>query len=68
MAEWRLKAEQVEKREAERREAEAKRHKDDVAYMDSYIKQLKAQLEGLLAPAKKVAGVPAAGQPATVAA
>jgi hypothetical protein len=39
-----------------------------LAYLESYAKQLKGQLEGLLAPTKKAAGVPAAGHAATVAA
>ena len=47
VAEWRLKAEAIEKREGERREAEAKKHKDEVAYLESYARQLKGQLEAL---------------------
>ena len=37
----------IEKREAERRDSEAKKHKE-VAYLVSYAKQLKGQLETFL--------------------
>jgi dynein light intermediate chain len=53
VAEWRLKCEATEKREGERREAEAKKHKEEVAYLESYARQLKGQLEAMTAPAKK---------------
>lgn len=51
--EWKLKCEAIEKREGERREAEAKKHKDDVAYLENYAKQLKQQLDTFLAPNRK---------------
>ena len=57
VAEWKLKCEAIEKRESERREAEAKKHKEEVAYLENYGKQLKTQLENFLVPNKK----PAAG-------
>jgi dynein light intermediate chain len=60
VAEWRLKCEAIEKREAERREAEAKKHKEEVAYLENYAKQLKGQLETFLVPAKKGANNAAA--------
>jgi hypothetical protein len=57
VAEWKLKCEAVEKREGERREAEAKKHKEEVAYLESYARQLKGQLEALTSTAgKKAAG------------
>lgn len=57
MAEWRLKCEASEKREGERREAEAKKHKEEVAYLESYARQLKQQVEQLTASgAKKPSG------------
>lgn len=59
--EWKFKCEAIEKRESERREVEAKKHKDEVAYLENYAKQLKQQLETFLVPAKKGApGAPAA--------
>ena len=60
--EWKLKCEAIEKRENERREAEAKKHKEEVQYLENYAKQLKSQLEAFLVPSKKA---PAAGQPAS---
>ncbi|KAK9817993.1 hypothetical protein WJX72_005455 [[Myrmecia] bisecta] len=53
VSEWKGRCEAVEKREAERREAEAKKHKEEVAYLENHAKQLKQQLETFLAPAKK---------------
>jgi dynein light intermediate chain len=62
VAEWKLKCEATEKRDAERREAEAKKHKEEVAYLDSYARQLKGQLEALTNPAgRKGAGASTAG-------
>ena len=58
--EWKLKCEAIEKRESERREADAKKHKEEVSYLESYAKQLKLQLENFLQPQKK----PATGAPA----
>mmetsp|Transcript_3049 Transcript_3049/g.5540 ORF Transcript_3049/g.5540 Transcript_3049/m.5540 type:complete len:242 (-) Transcript_3049:157-882(-) len=51
--EWKMKCEAIEKRENERREADAKKHKEEVAYLESHTKQLKQQLEAFLAPGKK---------------
>lgn len=51
--EWKLKCDAIEKRETERREAEAKKHKEDVQYLENYAKQLKQQLEQFLVPNKK---------------
>lgn len=36
VAEWKLKCEAIEKREAERREADAKKHKEEVAFLESH--------------------------------
>ncbi|GBF90114.1 hypothetical protein Rsub_02822 [Raphidocelis subcapitata] len=60
VAEWKLKCEATEKRESERREAETKRHKEEVAYLESYARQLKGQLEAAISPAGKKAPPPAA--------
>jgi dynein light intermediate chain, axonemal len=54
--EWKLKCEAIEKRESERREADAKKHKEEVTYLENYAKQLKQQLETFLVPNKKPAG------------
>lgn len=58
--EWKLKCEAIEKREAERRESELKKHKEEVAYLENYAKQLKGQLETFVTPAKKGTGAGAA--------
>lgn len=62
-----MKCESIEKRETERREAEAKKHKEEVQYLENYAKQLKTQLEAFMVPAKKAAG-PAGAAPAAQAA
>jgi dynein light intermediate chain len=62
VAEWKLKCEVIEKREAERRDAEAKKHKEEVAYLENYARQLKGQLEAFVTPAKKGAAGGVAGQ------
>jgi dynein light intermediate chain len=49
----RLKCEAIEKRENERRDAEAKKHKDEVTYLTNHANQLKQQLEAFLVPSKK---------------
>lgn len=59
--EWKLKCEAIEKRETERREVEAKKHKEEVTYLENYAKQLKQQLEAFLVPAKKAAPGAAGG-------
>lgn len=66
VTEWKLKCDAVEKREAERRDAEAKKHKEETAYLENYAKQLKQQLETFMAPAKKGGkeAAPAAPAPA----
>lgn len=56
--EWKLKCEAVEKRENERREAEAKKHKEEVQYLENFAKQLKQQLDAFLVPGAKKAAPP----------
>jgi len=46
--EWKLKSEAIEKRENERREAEAKKHKDEVQFLENHAKQLKQQLSSVM--------------------
>lgn len=53
--EWKLKCEAIEKRETERRDSDAKKHKEEVQYLENFAKQLKSQLEAFLVPAKKAA-------------
>lgn len=53
MQEWKLKCEAIEKRENERREADSKKHKEEVQYLENFAKQLKQQLEAFLVPNKK---------------
>lgn len=60
-AEWRARCEAVEKREAERREAEAKKHKEEVAYLEQYARQLKSQLEAVTGVGGRKAPPSAAG-------
>eukprot|EP00891_Asterochloris_glomerata_P007070 jgi/Astpho2/7070/fgenesh1_pg.00107_%23_89_t len=52
VTEWRLKCEAIEKRESERREVDAKKHREEVTFLENHAKQLKQQLETLLAPKK----------------
>ncbi|KAF8065543.1 IDA4 [Scenedesmus sp. PABB004] len=68
VAEWKLKCEAIEKREAERRESEAKKHKEEVAYLESYAKQLKGQIEAFVTPPKKGAAASAGGGQAVLSA
>mmetsp|Transcript_37596 Transcript_37596/g.106197 ORF Transcript_37596/g.106197 Transcript_37596/m.106197 type:complete len:241 (-) Transcript_37596:462-1184(-) len=51
--EWRMKCEAIEKRETERRDADAKKHKEEVGYLENHSKQLKQQLESFLGGGKK---------------
>lgn len=53
LAEWKNKCEMIEKRESERRAQDDKKHAEEVAFLTRQNKQLKAQLEAFLAPAKK---------------
>lgn len=55
VADWRARCEAVEKREAERREAEVKKHKEEVAYLEQYARQLKSQLEAVTSVAGRKA-------------
>ena len=51
--EAKLKCEAIQKRENERRQADEKKHKEEVEYLTRHAKQLKDQLSTFLAPAKK---------------
>ncbi|CAM6107625.1 unnamed protein product [Calypogeia fissa] len=53
VAEWKNKCEVNEKKEVERKQYEEKKHSEEIAYFTRSNKQLKAQLEAFLAPAKK---------------
>lgn len=53
VAEWKTKSEAIEKRESERRNAEKKKHTDEVAYLKKYTDQLKSQLDSYLSTGKK---------------
>lgn len=68
VAEWKLKCEVIEKREAERRDAEAKKHKEEVAYLENYARQLKGQMEAFVTSAKKGAASGSAGMQAVMSA
>lgn len=48
-----MKCEAIEKREAERREAESKEHREEATYLEDQVKKLKQQLEQFLQPTKK---------------
>ncbi|RNA01319.1 33 kDa inner dynein arm light axonemal [Brachionus plicatilis] len=50
--EWKAKCEQIEKRNAEQRAAEEKKHAEDISFYKKTNQQLKAQLEGIIAPKK----------------
>ncbi|XP_011255828.1 axonemal dynein light intermediate polypeptide 1 [Camponotus floridanus] len=52
VAELRLKFDQAEKRSAELREAEEKKHMEEVQFLKKTNMQLKTQLEGIIAPKK----------------
>eukprot|EP00912_Choanoflagellata_sp_UC4_P000332 UC4_evm1s205 len=47
------KCDEIEKREAERRVVEERKHKEDMEFLKRTNQQLKAQLESILAPVKK---------------
>ena len=51
--ELKAKCEAIEKREAERRALEEKKHAEEVQFLKRTNGQLKQQLENFLAPAKK---------------
>ncbi|EDV23282.1 axonemal dynein light chain p33 [Trichoplax adhaerens] len=51
--ELKAKCEAIEKREAERRMVEEKRHTEEIQFLKRTNQQLKAQLEGIIAPTRK---------------
>ncbi|KAG8230125.1 hypothetical protein J437_LFUL010617 [Ladona fulva] len=52
LADLRAKADQVERRATEQRLAEEKKYADEIAFLKKTNQQLKAQLEGIIAPKK----------------
>ncbi|XP_030638594.1 axonemal dynein light intermediate polypeptide 1 [Chanos chanos] len=50
--EQRAKCEAIERREAERRQVEEKKHAEEIQFLKRTNQQLKAQLEGIIAPKK----------------
>ncbi|RZF47175.1 hypothetical protein LSTR_LSTR004884 [Laodelphax striatellus] len=52
VSELRAKAEQIERRAAELRVAEEKKHSEEIMFLKKTNQQLKAQLEGIIAPKK----------------
>ncbi|XP_075210947.1 putative inner dynein arm light chain, axonemal Dnali1 [Lycorma delicatula] len=52
VAELRTKAEQVERRANELRQAEEKKHAEEIQFLKKTNQQIKAQLEGIIAPKK----------------
>lgn len=52
VAELRAKAEQVERRSSELRQAEEKKHNEEIQFLKKTNQQLKSQLEGIIAPKK----------------
>jgi len=50
--ELKAKIEQIEKRNAEQRAAEEKKHAEEITFYKKTNQQLKTQLEGIIAPKK----------------
>ncbi len=46
-------ADEIEKREAERRSADERKHQEEIQFLKRTNQQLKTQLESILAPSKK---------------
>jgi len=53
LAELRMKVEQVERRANEQRQAEEKKHTEEIQFLKRANQQLKTQLEGIIAPKSK---------------
>ena len=53
MTEWRLKCEAVEKRESERREVDAKKHREEVTFLENHGEEMNF----CLVPARKCAAI-----------
>ncbi|TPX33515.1 hypothetical protein SmJEL517_g03595 [Synchytrium microbalum] len=53
VSELKSKCEAIEKREAERRQAEERKHNEEISFLKKTNVQLKTQLEGILSPQKK---------------
>jgi len=52
VADLKARCEQIEKREAERRSVEEKKHAEEIQFLKRTNQQLKTQLEGIIAPKK----------------
>lgn len=52
IGDMKLKADQAERRNAELRTSEEKKHAEEIAFLKKTNAQLKAQLEGIIAPKK----------------
>lgn len=52
VADLKAKCEAIERREAERRQQDDKKHQDEIAFLKRSVQQLKQQLEGIIAPKK----------------
>eukprot|EP00053_Salpingoeca_punica_P001785 m.34899 g.34899 ORF g.34899 m.34899 type:complete len:277 (-) comp11214_c0_seq2:210-1040(-) len=53
LASLKAKCDEIEKREAERRQAEERKHAEEIQFLKRTNQQLKTQLESVLAPSKK---------------
>lgn len=53
VADLKAKCEAIERREAERRQQDDKKHQDEIAFLKRSVQQLKNQLEGIIAPKGK---------------
>lgn len=52
ITDMKIKAEQIERRNNELRASEEKKHAEEIAFLKKTNQQLKAQLEGIIAPKK----------------
>lgn len=52
VADLKAKCEAIERREAERRQQDDKKHQDEIQFLKRSVQQLKQQLEGIIAPKK----------------
>ncbi|KAI9005260.1 axonemal dynein light chain-domain-containing protein [Gaertneriomyces semiglobifer] len=53
VSEWKVKCENIERREQERRASEERKHAEEMAFLKKTNVQLKTQLEGILNPQRK---------------
>lgn len=52
LSDMKIKSEQTERRNAELRASEERKHNEEIAFLKKTNSQLKAQLEGIIAPKK----------------